>query len=185
MNLRRVLRQAHERGYTFNVGIEPEFFLVTRRPDGSIEGWDPAEVDHLTKPCYDYKGMSAALGFLKTMSEGLNKLGWGVYQLDHEDANFQYEINFRYADALTTADRLTFFRMMAGQVARQFGAIATFMPKPFASRTGSGAHLHYHLADVQTGHKPFPRRGRPAVSVFLAFAIHFLGGVFVSCKGCS
>jgi len=82
-------------------------------------------------------------------------LGWGVYQTDHEDANYQYEINFRYSDALTTADRLTFFRMMAAQVARPFGAIATFMPKPFADRTGSGAHLHFHPADAESGRHLF------------------------------
>ena len=82
------------------------------------------------------------------LSDGLDRLGWGVYQCDHEDANFQFEVNFRYADALETADRLIFFRMMAGQLARRAGAIATFMAKPFSSRTGSGAHMHYHLADA-------------------------------------
>ena len=179
VNLRRILRLARDRGYKFQVGIEPEFFLVTQRPDGSIEGWDPHGVDRLKKPCYDYKGMSAALGFLKAMSDGLNSLGWGVYQVDHEDANFQYEINFRYAEALVTADRLTFFRMMAGQVARQFGAVATFMPKPFADRTGSGAHLHYHLAEAEaeTGRNLFldetDRRGLG----LSALCYHFLGGV--------
>ncbi len=182
VNLRRVLQKARDAGYIFNTGIEPEFFLVTRRPDGSIEGWDPDGVDHLKKPCYDYKGMSAALGFLRAMSDGLNKLGWGVYQLDHEDANYQYEINFRYADALTTADRLIFFRMMAGQVARKFGAIATFMPKPFADRTGSGAHLHYHLADAETDRNLFldenDRRGLGLSNL----CYHFLGGVLRHAK---
>ena len=69
--------------------------------------------------------MSAALGLLRALNDGLQQLGWGVYQSDHEDANYQYEVNFRYADALTTADRLTFFRMMLGQVAARHGAIAT------------------------------------------------------------
>ena len=58
-------------------------------------------------------------------------------------------------DGASTADRLTFFRMMAGEVARKFGAVATFMPKPFAGRTGSGAHLHYHLADAESGRNVF------------------------------
>src|SRR5208282_2567221 len=107
-------------------------------PDGSIRGWDPHGVDQLSKPCYDFKGISAALDFLRSLTDGLNQLGWGVYQSDHEDANYQYEVNFQYADALVTADRYTLFRMMAGQLALQAGAIATFMAKPFATRTGSG-----------------------------------------------
>ncbi len=115
------------KGYVFNVGIEPEFFLVVKNADGSIRGWDPHGVDRLHKPCYDFKGISGALDFLRALSDGLNGLGWGVYQTDHEDANFQYEVNFTYSDALTTADRLTFFRMMAGQLAQRAGAIVTFM----------------------------------------------------------
>src|SRR3954454_22416931 len=133
VNLRRVLRHARERGYEFNVGMEPEFFLVTRRDDGTIAGWAPHGVDDLRKPCYDFKGMSAALEFLRAMNDGLDALGWDVYQADHEDANHQFEINFKYAEATTTADRLTFFRMMVGQLAQRFGAIATFMAKPFAT----------------------------------------------------
>ncbi len=134
---------------------------MTRNPDGSIRGWDPHGVDDLAKPCYDYKGISGALGFLRELNDALGRLGWGVYQTDHEDANFQYEVNFRYADALATADRLTFFRMMAGQLAQRSGAIATFMAKPFSTRTGSGAHMHYHLADAFVGQQSVPRRVGP------------------------
>lgn len=177
VNLQRLLRRARELGYLFNVGIEPEFFLVTRREDGTIAGWDPQGIDDLRKPCYDFKGMSAALGFLRAMNDGLNTLGWGVYQTDHEDANYQYEINFRYAEALTTADRLTFFRMMASQVAQRFGAIATFMAKPFATRTGSGAHMHYHLADAATGANLFVDESDPRGLGLSRLAYHFLGGV--------
>jgi glutamine synthetase len=126
--------------------------------------------------------MSPALGFLRAMSDGLNTLGWGVYQVDHEDANFQFEINFRYAEALTTADRLTFFRMMAGQIARRFGAIATFMPKPFADRTGSGAHLHYHLADAETGRNLFLDEADHRGLGLSALCYHFLGGVLAHAK---
>ncbi|HEV3121811.1 MAG TPA: type III glutamate--ammonia ligase, partial [Isosphaeraceae bacterium] len=179
VNLRRLVRRASELGYLFNVGMEPEFFLVKRLDDGSIAGWDPHNVDRLAKPCYDYKAMSGALGFLRAMNEGLQALGWGVYQTDHEDANYQFEINFHYADAITTADRLTFFRMMAGQLAQRFGAIATFMPKPFAERTGSGAHIHYHLADVKTGANLFVAE-RAADSRGLGISplgYHFLGGI--------
>jgi glutamine synthetase len=177
VNLRRMLARARELGYVFNVGIEPEFFLVTKQEDGSIKGWDPQGVDDLRKPCYDFKGISAALEFLRAMNDGLDALGWDVYQTDHEDANFQFEINFKYAEALTTADRLIFFRMMAGQVAHRFGAIATFMAKPFSSRTGSGAHLHYHLADARSGTNLFRDESDPRGLGLSRLAYHFLGGV--------
>jgi glutamine synthetase len=177
VNLGRVLEKAREQGYVFNVGIEPEFFLVERTADGSIRGWDPHHVDDLQKACYDFKGMSAALGFLRQLTDGLNQLGWGVYQADHEDANYQYEVNFKYADALTTADRLTFFRMMAAQLALRAGAIATFMAKPFASRTGSGAHMHYHLARLGTDENLFVDETDPRRLGLSRLAYQFMGGV--------
>ena len=82
-------------------------------------------------------------------------MGWDTYQSDHEDANGQFEINFVYSDALTTADRYTFFKMMTSQYAQKYGAIATHMAKPFTNRTGSGGHIHYHVADVATGENLF------------------------------
>ncbi|HEY7314980.1 MAG TPA: type III glutamate--ammonia ligase [Gemmataceae bacterium] len=177
VNLKRVLAEVRTAGYVFNVGVEPEHFLVARGDDGRIAPWDPARVDTLVKPCYDFKGLSAAYDYLRDMNEALRKLGWGVYQADHEDANGQYEINFHYADALTTADRFIFFKMLAGEIARKYGAIVTFMPKPFSDRTGSGAHLHYHLADAETGRNLFAS-DRDARGLGLSeLAYHFLGGV--------
>ena len=85
------------------------------------------------------------------MMKSMDELGWDSYQSDHEDANGQYEINFVYSDALTTADRYTFFKMMTSQFAQKYGAIATHMAKPFSDRTGNGGHIHYHLADAKTG----------------------------------
>jgi glutamine synthetase len=177
VNLNRVLARSRELGYVFNVGIEPEFFMVVRNPDGTIRGWDPHGVDELSKACYDYKGIAGALGFLRELNDGLARLGWGVYQSDHEDANFQYEVNFRYADALTTADRLTFFRMMVGQLAQRSGAIATFMAKPFANRTGSGAHMHFHLAEASSGKNLFLDPADSRGLGLSALAYQFIGGV--------
>jgi glutamine synthetase len=177
VNLKRVLGEARAAGYLFNVGVEPEHFLVTRTPDGRIEPWDPARVDSLAKPCYDFKGLAAACEYLRDMNDALRKLGWGVYQSDHEDANAQYEINYKYADALTTADRLIFFKMLAGETARKYGAIATFMAKPFSDRTGSGAHMHYHLADAETGRNLFAADQDNRELGLSKLAYQFLGGV--------
>jgi glutamine synthetase len=185
VNLKRVLQELRAAGYIFNVGVEPEHFLVARAADGHIEPWDPARVDNLAKPCYDFKGMAAAADYLRDMNDGLRKLGWGVYQSDHEDANAQFEINYKYADALTTADRFIFFKMMAGEIARKYGAIATFMPKPFSDRTGSGAHMHYHLADANTGRNLFSAEQDTRGLGLSELAYHFLGGVLTHARALS
>jgi glutamine synthetase len=159
-----------------NIGIEPEHFLVVKKPDGSIAPWDPANVDSLAKPCYDFKAVAPALGYLQDITRYCNALGWGVYQTDHEDGNGQYEVNFKYADALTTADRYTFFKMMTSQVALKYGAVATHMPKPFTNRTGSGAHIHYHVAD-SAGKNLFTDESDPRGLGLSKMAYHFLGGI--------
>lgn len=182
VHLKRVLDELRKAGYVFNVGIEPEHFLVVRTAEGRIVPWDPAQVDTLAKPCYDFKGLSAAYDYLHTMNEALRQLGWGVYQSDHEDANGQYEINFHYAEALTTADRFVFFKMLAHETARKYGAVATFMPKPFADRTGSGAHLHYHLADAASGRNLFAAEGDGRGLGLSELAYHFLGGVLAHAR---
>jgi glutamine synthetase len=182
VNLKRVLGELRELGYVFNVGVEPEHFLVTRTPDGRLQPWDPGGVDTLAKPCYDFKGLSAVSDYLRDMNDALRSLDWGVYQSDHEDANGQYEINFRYAEALTTADRFIFFKMLAAETAGKYGAIATFMAKPFSDRTGSGAHMHYHLADVETGRNLFVGEQDPRGLGLSELAYHFLGGVLTHAR---
>jgi glutamine synthetase len=182
VNLKRVLGELRAAGYVFNVGIEPEHFLVSRAADGRVTPWDPARVDNLAKPCYDFKGLAQACDYLRDMNDALRRLGWGVYQSDHEDANGQYEINYKYADALTTADRFIFFKMLAGETARKHGAIATFMAKPFADRTGSGAHMHYHLADAETGRNLFTAERDPRGLGLSELAYHFLGGVLAHAR---
>lgn len=177
-NFKRVLAGVRDAGYVFYVGIEPEHFLVTRKDDGSIAVWDPNEVDDLDKPCYDFKGIANVMGYLRDMMDGMRHAGWDVYQSDHEDANGQYEINFVYSDALTTADRYTFFKMMTSQYAQKHGAIATHMAKPFTDRTGSGAHIHFHLADAATGDNVFLDEDDPQGLGLSQTAYHFIGGIF-------
>ncbi len=178
VNLRRVLNQLREEGYVFNVGMEPEFFLVRRHPDGRITVFDDQCVDTLDKPCYDYKGISQALPILQELNDHLDSLGWGNYQTDHEDANGQYEVNTDYTDALTTADRYTFIKMMTSQIARKHGCIATHMAKPFTDQTGSGAHFHFHLADAKTGKNLFVADEEDQNGLGQSkLAYHFIGGI--------
>jgi len=176
-NLQRVLAEVRQEGYVFNVGMEPEHFLVTRGSDGSIQVWNPDGVDGLAKPCYDFRSMAPAMAYLQELTGELNKLGWGVYQTDHEDANGQFEVNFQYADALTTADRITFFKMCTSQIAKKYGAIATHMPKPFSDRTGSGLHIHFHLADASSGEGVFEDSADHRQLGCSELGYHFIGGV--------
>jgi len=176
-NLKRVLAEARDAGYVFNVGMEPEHFLVTRNTDGSIAPWNPDGVDNLAKPCYDYRSMSPAMAYLQDLTLALNALDYGVYQCDHEDGNGQYEVNFDYADALTTSDRIIFFKMATSQIAKKYGAIATHMPKPFADRTGSGLHAHFHLAAARSGKNLFIDNKDERGLGCSELAYHFIGGI--------
>ncbi|SFR64987.1 glutamine synthetase [Marinobacter daqiaonensis] len=173
---RRQLQMAAEMGYRFNLGIETEFFLFRDTGDG---GFAPvSDRDTAGKPCYDPRAMMDNLAIMDELVEAMNELGWDVYSFDHEDANGQFETDFRYADGLTMADRFVFFRMMANEIARKHGAFASFMPKPFADRTGSGAHYNMSLADRSTGENLFEPRGDDAHACGISrLAYHFIAGV--------
>lgn len=143
--LKQQLDRLKAQGLMLYTGIEPEFMLLKRGSDGALLLADGS--DQLEKPCYDFKGLSHATAFLEQLVEGLKPSGLDVYQIDHEDANGQFEVNYTYADALTTADRLVLLRMAACDIAGRMGMICSFMPKPFSTRTGSGAHFHISLGD--------------------------------------
>ena len=149
---RRVLMQQIERlnqlGYTLNVGIEPEFFLVNQDASGRPV---PEAKDNLDKPSYDLKALARVREVLHRMEVGLTACGFDVFQIDHEDASGQYELNYHYSDALQAADRFILFKMAADFIAEEAGLTFTLMPKPFADRPGSGLHLHLSLTD-QSGH---------------------------------
>lgn len=163
-------------GYTMAVGIEAEHMLVTRGPDGSIKPFDPSGFDTMVKPCYDFKSLSANIDYLRTLIRAMEGLGWEPYASDHEDGTAQWELNWKYADALTSADRYTFFKMMTSQVAARHGAIATHMPKPFSHLTGNGSHFHMSL--WKDGENAFLGDGTDSRGLGQSkLAYHFLGGV--------
>ncbi|MFQ3549780.1 MAG: type III glutamate--ammonia ligase [Armatimonadota bacterium] len=178
VNLKRVLGELREMGYIYNVGIEPEFFLVRKNEKGGIDIADDLGIDTLAKPCYDFKGIHQHMGFLRELNDTIDALGWGNYQTDHEDANGQYELNYTYSDALTAADRHTFVKMTTSQIARRHGLIATHMAKPFANRTGSGAHFHFSMADAETGENVFLGSGNDMKGLGHSdLAYYFIGGI--------
>jgi glutamate---methylamine ligase len=142
--LKRVLAQARADGRTVMTGVECEFFLLapcgTRLAD---------EQDIRSKPCYDQQVVMRRYDFITEICDHMETLGWGPYQNDHEDGNGQYEQNWGYADALTTADRHVFYKYMVKTIAERHGFRATFMPKPMATLTGNGTHVHVSIWDAE------------------------------------
>ena len=141
--LKALIQRTSDAGFEPWVGAEVEYFLLTRNPDGSLATADAA--DTAAQPCYDARGVTRMYEHLTTISSAMNQLGWGNYANDHEDGNGQFEQNFHFAEALTTADRVVTLRYLLSMIAAERGMIATFMSKPFADRTGSGLHLHLSL----------------------------------------
>ncbi|MBV9385276.1 MAG: type III glutamate--ammonia ligase [Chroococcidiopsidaceae cyanobacterium CP_BM_ER_R8_30] len=167
---KQVLKQCQDLGYDFKTGVEAEFFLL-KHQDGDYQLADAR--DTAVRPCYDQMNLMRQFDFISTIVGYLEQLGWEPYQCDHEDANGQFEINWTYSDALTTADRHVFFKYMVKTLAEQRGLTATFMPKPFSHLTGNGAHLHMSL--WHEGRNAF---AEPSDEMGLSsLAYEFLGGV--------
>ncbi|MBX9861443.1 MAG: type III glutamate--ammonia ligase [Hyphomicrobium sp.] len=173
--LQRQLAKADEMGYGVNLGIEAEFFVL--KDDEKI-GFKPlSDRQNLAKPAYDVSRCMDNSGWLFELVNAMNDLGWDVYSLDHEDGIGQFEIDFRHADALTMADRFTFFRLMAHEIARKHGGFATFMPKPYADRAGSGAHFNMSLSDKATGKNLFVAKDDPRGCKLGELGYHYIAGI--------
>ncbi len=171
--LRTMIERAAAAGFEPYVGAEVEYFLLRRNADGSLVTADPA--DSAAQPCYDARGLTRMYDHLSAISSAMNQLGWFNYANDHEDGNGQFEQNFKYADALTTADRVITLRYLLSVLAAERGMIATFMPKPFPDRTGSGLHLHVSL---RSENEPVFAADRDARGLGLSdTAYSFLGGI--------
>lgn len=173
--LRRALDRAAAMGFTFNLGIEIEFYLVRRRPDGGIEPANPQDV--LARAAYDIVDLLAAHPVLDEIVTAMNQLGWDVHSFDHEDSNSQFELDFSYAGAMTSADRQVLWRMMMKEIARRHGCEVTVMPKPYSDRTGTGGHFNMSLADLDTGANLFADASDRRSCGLSELAYHFIGGV--------
>ena len=168
--LKRQDARAAKKGYRLKTGVECEFFIIN--PDGTTIS---DERDTQEKPCYDQGALMRRYDVISEICDGMDTLGWGPYQNDHEDANGQFEMNFEYDDCLRTADKQAFFKFMVKSIAENHGLRATFMPKPFLELTGNGCHIHTSIWD---------RAGRK--NLFLdpkgdlgnsKLAYNFLGGI--------
>lgn len=172
--LQQQVQRLAEKGWTLNTGLEPEFNLMRRDAQGKLQLVDLS--DNLDKPCYDYKGLSRSRVFLERLTEALQAVDFEVYQIDHEDANGQFEINYTYSDAMTSADRFTFFRMAAGEIANDLGMICSFMPKPDPKRAGNGMHFHLSISSVDNKNL-FHDASDPSGMGLSKLAYHFAAGL--------
>jgi glutamine synthetase type III len=141
--LKRLVREAATEGMRVKTGVEAEFFLVMPDGSGISDQRDTAE-----KPCYDQEALLRRYDVIAEICDSMLELGWKPYQNDHEDANGQFEMNWEFDDALSTADKHSFFKFMVKSVAEKHGLRATFMPKPFKGLTGNGCHAHISVWDI-------------------------------------
>ena len=173
--LKKVLAQAKDMGFDVNCGIEAEFYVFADNENRT----DPlSTLPHLEKPAYDTVRLMDNLDlWLGDTVDAMNQLGWDVYSFDHEDGIGQFELDFDYANALTMADRYVFLRVLVHEMARKHGAYASFMPKPYGDKAGSGAHYNMSLADAN-GNNLFVADGDDPRGCGLSeLGYHFIGGV--------
>ena len=171
--LKKQLKRLEAKGLTFYTGLEPEFSLLKRSADGQIKPCD--DTDALAKPCYDYKGLSRSRAFLEKLTDSIKAVGIDAYQIDHEDANGQFEINYTFEDCLSSCDHYIFFKMAAAEIANEMGLICSFMPKPFANRPGNGMHMHMSLGDGKSN--LFMDKSDPQGMKLSKLAYQFMAGV--------
>ncbi len=138
--LKRQIALAARSGYVMNAGMEAEFFMFKPRADGAL-----ATTTHDIGGYFDLTPVDRGEDARRAIVDVLERMGFEIEAAHHEVAHGQHEIDFRYADALTTADNLTTFRFVVRHVAQQFGLHASFMPKPIYGQNGSGMHTHQSL----------------------------------------
>jgi glutamine synthetase len=172
--LKKVLGEARDMGFVFNLGFEPEVYVLREGQNGELLPLHPDDTGFWG---YDVQSTLDGMSFLDVMVRYLDELGWGVFSFDHEGGNSQYEFDFGYTDALSQSDRFTFMRLMLKEVAKKIGAFATFMPKPYTDNFGSGAHYNMSLADTDTGVNVFDDPDDPNGVGYSRLAYHFVGGL--------
>ncbi len=136
--LKKSLQLAEKRGYQFNMGPEPEFFIIKEDENGNYIPADEAEY-------FDVEPLDQGTDIRREIVLGLEKLDFDVEVSHHEVAAGQHEVDFKYADALKTADAVITFKEAVKALVNNLGFKATFMPKPFLGINGSGMHCNQSL----------------------------------------
>ena len=174
--LKRQLEKARALGLTFNTGPELEFFLFQKDESGNLQ-----PLPHDQAGYFD-QTTDLALSIRRHMAFGLDEMGIEVEALHHEVAEGQHEINFMYADALTTADNTISFKLALKAIAQSMGLHATFMPKPIFGINGSGMHVHESLASIEDGSNKFYDASNTRYFGLSSLGLSFIAGQLAHIK---
>ncbi|MCX0274948.1 glutamine synthetase family protein [Nocardia zapadnayensis] len=181
--LKRQIGNAADMGFRCQLGIEPEFYVF--RPESLESGstrLTPIALSGEIKPspAYDVEASLDAMPFLHRVTTYMKELDFGLFSFDAEGGEGQYEFDFDHAEVLASADRMTLFRLLVRQAAKESGLVATFMPKPFADVWGSGAHFNMSLEQYDTGENVF--KTGTGNNGWRKEALHFAGGILKHAK---
>ena len=138
--LKKVIKEAEDMGYTLDVGPECEFFLFHTDDDGL-----PTTISHEQAGYFDLSPLDLGENARRDMVMTLEEMGFIIESSHHEIAPAQHEIDFRYDEALTTADNIMTFKLVVKTAAKRHGLHAAFMPKPKYGISGSGMHINMSL----------------------------------------
>ena len=157
--LKRQIQRAADAGYHVYAGFEPEF-IVLRECDGKLVkafGEDDIRIggERIKRQAYGYDVEHSidGLPFLRDVVDALDELGWGLTNFVCEGAYSQFELDYHYADAITSADRFCFLRILLKEIAKKHGLVATFMPKPTNGDWRNGAHINHSLTPIDDHEK--------------------------------
>jgi glutamine synthetase len=184
--LKKQVAAAAEMGYVAQLGVEPEFYVF--KPESLVEGrLIPMALSGEVKPspAYDVESTLDAMPFLDRMCSYMDELDFGLYSFDSEGGEGQYEFDFAHAPVVESADKLTLFRLMARQAAKECGLLATFMPKPYADVWGSGAHFNMSLESTENGENMFRVPGGTGREAWSKETYHFVGGILAHARALS
>ena len=167
--LERAIEKARKMGYVFNTGPEFEFFLFKFDENGN-----PTNIPTDSGRYFDLMPMDQSEKVRKELAIMLDSLGFDVEATHHEVAPGQHEIDLRYTDALTSADRILTLKHAVKNVAKMHGLHATFMPKPIYGENGNGMHIHMSLFTLDGENAFYDPNGDKELS---DVARYFVGGV--------
>ena len=172
--LKRILKEAEDMGYRMNVGPECEFFLFHTDERGR-----PSLETHDNAGYFDLAPVDLGESARRDMVLTLKEMGFEIEASHHEVAPGQHEIDFKYDDALTTADNIMTFKMVIRIIAQRHGLHATFMPKPVFGIPGSGMHVNMSLYNLDGKNVFYDEGGTAAVNI----AYNYLGGLLKHARG--
>jgi glutamine synthetase len=172
--LKRITERAKKKGYTLMVGPEVEFFLFLLGEDGT-----PTTRTHDVGAYFDLAPIDKGEDCRRDIVIALEAMGFEVEAAHHEVAHGQHEIDFRYGEAVPTADNVSTFRFLVRHIAREHGLHASFMPKPIFGQNGSGMHCHQSL--FKGGHNVFFDPKKPFQ--LSAIALNYIAGILRHARG--